>query len=136
MSDKYEAKMDNNYHSFDKNYWEVVVKANSLNNLSNVCSAINLLRKGTNVVDQGVQLDFLMAENKHMKSVLDENKHLQGTIDNLSEDYQSLMDKNKEIKEILAFRSNQLALMEKLVNDLGSEEMARQMEEILKGDVE
>ena len=40
-------------------------------------------------------------------------------------------DENKELKETLAFRSNQLALMEQLIDDLGSEEMARQMEEIL-----
>lgn len=99
MSDKYEASMDNNYHSFDKDYWEVTVKANSLNNLSNVCNAINLLRKGINVADQGVKLDFLIAENEHMKSVLDENKHLKGTIDNLSDDYQNLLKENKKLKE-------------------------------------
>lgn len=99
MSDKYEASMDNNYHSFDENYWEVTIKANSLNNLRNVCNAINLLRKGINVADQGVKLDFLMAENEHMKSVLDENKHLKGTIDNLSDDYQKLLKENKKLKE-------------------------------------
>jgi len=100
MSDKYEASMDNNCNSFDKNYWEVIIKANSLNNLSNVCNAINLLRKGTNVADQGVKLDFLMAENEHMKSVLDQNKHLKGTIDNLSDDYQKLLKENKKLKEL------------------------------------
>ena len=42
-----------------------------------------------------------------------------------------LEKENKELKETLAFRSNQLALMERLVDDLGSEEMERQMEEIL-----
>ena len=99
MSDKYEASMDNNYHSFDKDYWEVTVKANSLNNLGNVCNAIDLLRKGINVADQGVKLDFLMAENEHMKSVLDENKHLKGTIDDLSNDYQTLLQENKKLKE-------------------------------------
>ena len=41
-----------------------------------------------------------------------------------------LKDKNSQLQETLAFRSNQLALMERLVDDLGSEEMARQMEEI------
>lgn len=44
-----------------------------------------------------------------------------------------LKKENEELKETLAFRSNQLALMERLVDDLGSEEMARQMEEILNG---
>ena len=34
-------------------------------------------------------------------------------------------------QETLAFRSNQLAQMTKLVDDLGSEEMHRQAEEIL-----
>ena len=42
--------------------------------------------------------------------------------------------KNKKIERLqstLAYRSNQLALMEQLINDLGHEEMKRQMEEIL-----
>ena len=42
--------------------------------------------------------------------------------------------KNKKIEMLqstLAYRSNQLALMEQLINDLGHEEMKRQMEEIL-----
>ena len=42
--------------------------------------------------------------------------------------------KNKEIERLqstLAYRSNQLALMEQLIDDLGHEEMKRQMEEIL-----
>lgn len=46
-------------------------------------------------------------------------------------DRKRLKTKNKRLQETLAYRSNQLALMEKLVDDLGSEEMARQMEEIL-----
>lgn len=98
MTDRYEAKMDNNYFISSEQYWEVMIKANSLNGLNNVCSAINLLRKGINVADQGVKLDFLESENKHMKSVLDENKHLKGTIDNLSDDYQKLLKENQELK--------------------------------------
>ena len=35
------------------------------------------------------------------------------------------------LQSTLAYRSNQLALMEQLINDLGHEEMKRQMEEIL-----
>ena len=63
---------------------------------------------------------------------------LDGTVKNLSDDYEQLLKENKELKdknsrlqETLAFRSNQLALMEQLIDDLGSEEMARQMELIL-----
>lgn len=46
-----------------------------------------------------------------------------------------LAKKNREIerlKSTLAYRSNQLALMEQLIDDLGHEEMKRQMEEILQ----
>lgn len=50
----------------------------------------------------------------------------------LIQENKELKDKNNQLQETLAFRSNQLALMERLVDDLGSEEMARQMEEILE----
>lgn len=50
----------------------------------------------------------------------------------LNEKNKELKDKNSRLQETLAFRSNQLALMEGLIDDLGSEEMARQMEEILE----
>lgn len=49
----------------------------------------------------------------------------------LEKENKELKDKNSQLQETLAFRSNQLALMERLVDDLGSEEMTRQMEEIL-----
>lgn len=49
----------------------------------------------------------------------------------LKKENEELKDKNSQLQETLAFRSNQLALMERLVDDLGSEEMVRQMEEIL-----
>jgi hypothetical protein len=42
-----------------------------------------------------------------------------------------LKTQKKQLQETLAYRSNQLALMEKLIDDLGSEEIARQMGEIL-----
>lgn len=44
---------------------------------------------------------------------------------------QSIEKKNDDLKSTLAYRSNQLALMEQLIDDLGSEEMKRQMESIL-----
>lgn len=44
---------------------------------------------------------------------------------------QSIEKKNNDLKSTLAYRSNQLALMEQLIDDLGSEEMKRQMEGIL-----
>ena len=52
-------------------------------------------------------------------------------LNELYDENKELKDKNSHLQETLAFRSNQLALMERLVDDLGSEEMARQMEEIL-----
>lgn len=44
---------------------------------------------------------------------------------------QSIEKKNNDLKSTLAYRSNQLALMEQLIDDLASEEMKRQMEVIL-----
>ena len=52
-------------------------------------------------------------------------------LNELNDENKELKDKNSQLQETLAFRSNQLALMERLVDDLGSDEMARQMEEIL-----
>ena len=43
----------------------------------------------------------------------------------------SIMEWNDDLKSTLAYRSNQLALAEQLVDDLGSEEMGRQMDVIL-----
>jgi len=51
-------------------------------------------------------------------------------LNELNDENKELKDKNSQLQETLAFRSNQLTLMERLVDDLGSEEMARQMEEI------
>ena len=42
-----------------------------------------------------------------------------------------LKKENDDLKSTLAYRSNQLVLMEQLIDDLGSEEMDRQMGEIL-----
>ena len=69
----------------------------------------------------------------------DENTRLKAKYNSCIEEMDSLAEvndkfykENKELKETLAFRSNQLALMEQLIDDLGSEEMARQMEEIFE----
>ena len=42
-----------------------------------------------------------------------------------------LLNQIESLQSTLAYRSNQLALMEQLIDDLGHEEMKRQMEEIL-----
>ena len=44
-----------------------------------------------------------------------------------------LKEENGRLKSTLAYRSNQLSLMEQLIDDLGHDEMRRQMEEILNG---
>ena len=72
------------------------------------------------------KLNELNTENKELKLQLGECRH------NKLFSRRELEKENKELKETLAFRSNQLALMEQLIDDLGSEEMARQMEEILE----
>jgi hypothetical protein len=85
---------------------------------------------------------FTWHKEHYGKSILDErlefksdcekeNELLKKENDDLKKENKELKDKNSQLQETLAFRSNQLALMERLVDDLGSEEMARQMEEIL-----
>lgn len=44
-----------------------------------------------------------------------------------------LRKEKEQLKDTLAFRSNQLALMETLIDDLGTDEMCREMEDILNG---
>jgi len=46
---------------------------------------------------------------------------------------EKLKSRNGNLLETLAFRSNQLVLLEELIDDLGSEEMVKQMGEILNG---
>jgi len=53
------------------------------------------------------------------------------TLNEVHDENKELKHKNSQLQETLAFRSNQLALMEQLIDDLGHEEMKRQMEEIL-----
>ena len=44
MTDKYIAKMDSGHYNYVDEYWEVEIKANDLNVLNNICSAINLIK--------------------------------------------------------------------------------------------
>ena len=46
MTDKYKATIDNGYFTTSAKYWKVTIEANNLNDLHNICSAINLIRKG------------------------------------------------------------------------------------------
>lgn len=46
MTDKYYATMDSNYFTNSPKYWKVKVEANSLSELNNICSALNLIRTG------------------------------------------------------------------------------------------
>ncbi|MBQ2613521.1 MAG: hypothetical protein IJG19_06585 [Methanobrevibacter sp.] len=57
--------------------------------------------------------------------------HVRDMMNELAEENKELKDKNSQLQETLAFRSNQLALIEELIEDLGSGEMVRQMKEIL-----
>ena len=59
------------------------------------------------------------------------NVRFRNALNGLWEHNQELSEMNEQLKFTLAFRSNQLALMENLIDDLGSEEMKRQMEVIL-----
>ena len=81
----------------------------------------------------------LKSENQYLKS-LKWNKDCINEISigmqqrQLLERQNNKLVKEKErLKDTLAFRSNQLALMEELIDDLGTDEMCREMEDILNG---
>ena len=81
----------------------------------------------------------LKSENQYLKS-LKWNKDCINEISIGMQQRQSLERQNnklvkekEQLKDTLAFRSNQLALMEKLIDDLGTDEMCREMEDILNG---
>ena len=46
---------------------------------------------------QGVELDFLKAENKHMGKVLEENKYLKNKLDNLKRMYKSNLNTDEKV---------------------------------------
>lgn len=54
-----------------------------------------------------------------------------GQLNGLVDENEQLKKESDDLKSTLAYRSNQLALLEQLVDDLGSEEMGRQMDVIL-----
>lgn len=72
----------------------------------------------------------LMKENEQLKS--DAIYWSQNAEARLKE-IDKLRKEKEQLKDTLAFRSNQLALMEKLIDDLGTDEMCREMEDILNG---
>lgn len=51
MTDNFKATMDNDYYTTSPRYWKVTIEANNLNDLHNICSAINLIRKGKGDVE-------------------------------------------------------------------------------------
>lgn len=55
-----------------------------------------------------------------------------GQLNGLVDENEQLKKESDDLKSTLAYRNNQLALLEQLVDDLGSEEMGRQMDVILK----
>lgn len=54
-----------------------------------------------------------------------------GQLNGLVDENEQLKKESDDLKSTLAYRNNQLALLEQLVDDLGSEEMGRQMDVIL-----
>lgn len=52
MTDTFRAVMSNDYFSHQKKHWRVTIEANNLNDLNNICSAINLIRNGKLEVDR------------------------------------------------------------------------------------
>ena len=91
-----------------------------------ICSLTRDLIKTKSYEQLEKELNRIKNENEQLKQDLGEycDFSLHDVLDK----------KNKKIERLqstLAYRSNQLALMEQLINDLGHEEMNRQMEEIL-----
>ena len=71
-------------------------------------------------------------ENNH-KAVVDRLTNLRDSNIDLKRSNKKLRKEKEQLKDTLAFRSNQLALMEELIDDLGTDEMCREMEDILNG---
>ena len=72
----------------------------------------------------------LMKENEQLKSdAIYWSKNAEARLKEIDK----LRKEKEQLKDTLAFRSNQLALMEKLIDDLGTDEMCREMEDILNG---
>ena len=92
-----------------------------------------IIRENGNLVARSVY------ECYHLLNKLnDENEQLKESVWSWSTSYNRIYEEKEMtlgrlnyIKSTLAYRSNQLTLMEQLIDDLGSEEMKRQMEEIL-----
>lgn len=103
--------------------------------------------QNTNLVMQNNEV-YVVCADEHsadvvttaLNEVLEENEQLKESVWSWSKSYHRVYEEKEmtlgrlnDIKSTLAYRSNQLALMEQLIDDLGSEEMKRQMEEILNG---
>lgn len=99
-------------------------------------------------VDRMLELRELNIEFKRINNKLKkENKELEEENEQLKSDavywgqnaearlkeIDKLRKEKEQLKDTLAFRSNQLALMENLIDDLGTDEMCREMEDILNG---
>lgn len=99
-----------------------LVKADVFDNDEFVCCTLSVW------VEQLVDLlNQLNDENDVLKQQL-KTKYI---VNKQYEEKVRLEKEKEQLKSTLAFRSNQLALMESLIDDLGSEEMKRQMREIL-----
>ena len=87
------------------------------------------------IIKANNEINKLKKENKKLKALCVQYGFDMGRLEEdneqLEKENKELKDKHSQLQETLAFRSNQLALMEQLIDDLGSEEMERQMEEIL-----
>ena len=78
--------------------------------------------------EQGTQIDFLKDENKHMRKVLEENKELKQNLKQIQDSLWTTEYIKKLEKENNQLKQENNALI-KLINDLGNEEMDRQMED-------
>ena len=92
-------------------------------------------------------VDLLNDQHEEKEQLKQENKELEEENEQLKSDavywgqnaearlkeIDKLRKEKEQLKDTLAFRSNQLALMEELIDDLGTDEMCREMEDILNG---
>ena len=83
------------------------------------------------------KMNELSEENEQLKSICQDHRDhandFKADCVRLEKENEQLKSRNGNLLETLAFRSNQLVLLEELIDDLCSEEMVKQMGEILNG---
>ena len=106
---------DGSFHYLDNVTDERIISTLELENKLNELSEENEQLK-EQLSEQGTQIDFLQAENKHLGEVLRENKHLRCTIESNSQDdyIDYLKNENEQLKQEIDSLQRKLTVYRKI----------------------